>query len=492
MKSIKKVTSIILSVLLVVSLTVVPAFAQSTTSEITRTTVTVNGDASTTRGFTWYTKTETKNRIQIAATDGSELDVKISSSECEEFEGNYMHKMVATNLLPGKTYTYRVGDGTNWSEEGTFTTDNGDDKINFIAIADVQAGSLDRFKMGANTLMAAYEIMPDADFYTNLGDFTDDSDNKEWDLYAQAFDDINRNNTLVPVSGNHDGFGVWHWFDNMFALDKSESVQNLNGVNYSYDYGNAHFTVLNTNDMGAISQAQLEWAENDLNSTDKDWKIVFMHKSPYSLGKDAKWPDALSLQDKLATVFDNCNVDVVFSGHDHMYLRTKTIYGNEYNEDGTTYILAGTAGKKRYEFRQFLADAYMPTDLIEVAVSQEDGYYFNGRDFSSCSTKNIGGCFSCISIDGDTLTLNAYILSDDMYKGGEKSVKNIDTMTITKELGENEATYEGENTTSVWDYIKDLGASISNLVSYTLVTWLPTFIKIIPAMIYSYIAYHVF
>ncbi len=492
MKNMKRLTSIILSVLLVISATFIPAFAEDTTADITRTTVTVNGDTATTRGFTWYTKTESKNRIQIAATDGTELAVKIKDSVCEEFEGNYMHQMVVTNLLPGKTYTYKVGDGKNWSEEGTFTTDDGDDKVNFIAIADVQAGSLRRFQNGAKVLETAYSMMPNADFYTNLGDFTDDSDNEEWDYYAQAFDGLNRQNTLVPVSGNHDGFGVWHWFENMFALDKSESVQNLNGVNYSYDYGNAHFAVLNTNDMGAISQAQLDWVQNDLNSTDKDWKIVFMHKSPYSLGKDAKWPDALSLQDKLAKVYDECNVDIVFSGHDHMYLRTKTIYGNEYNEDGTTYVLAGTAGSKRYEFRKFLADNYMPTSLIEVAVSQEDGYYWNGKDFSSCSTKNIGGCFNCISIDGGKLTLDAYILSDDVDENGEQNVKHIDSYTITKETGKNEATFNDDNTTSTFDYIASLGDTIVNLVSYTLKTWLPTFIKIIPDMIYSYIVYHVF
>ena len=60
-----------------------------------------------------------------------------------------------------------------------------------------------------------------------------------------------------------------------------------------------------------------------MNGTDADWKIVCMHKSPYTLGKDGKWPDALYLQESLAKVLDKCGVDLVLSGHDHQYLRTK-------------------------------------------------------------------------------------------------------------------------------------------------------------------------
>ena len=84
----------------------------------------------------------------------------------------------------------------------------------------------------------------------------------------------------MPIAGNHDGFARRDWFNNMFCLDTSESVQTNNGVNYSFDYGNAHFAVVNTNDLLSVSLSQLKWLKNDLNSTDKDWKIICMHKSP--------------------------------------------------------------------------------------------------------------------------------------------------------------------------------------------------------------------
>ena len=316
--------------------------------------------------------------------------------------------------------------------------------------------------------------MPNADFIANLGDITNDSTNEEWDYYDEAMKAINLNTTLVPISGNHDGLGVWEWFNNMFNLDTSESVQNLNGVNYSFDYGNAHFAVLNTNDLLAVSFAQLQWLKNDMNSTDKDWKIVCMHKSPYSLGKDAKWPDALYLQSSLTKVLAQCDVDLVMSGHDHQYLRTKPLKNNKLDDDGATFVLAGTAGTKRYEVRSFLANHFLKTDFIAAMTIQKGGYgnYWNGENWDNTKQTNIGGCFNTISIDGGKLTYNAYILADEKDANGNDTwwepgmvvyenlqIKNVGTLALKYKLGINIASEtEGTNvagaTFKLSDYIK--------------------------------------
>ena len=334
MKNFKRILSVFLCVCMLAAMTVSFANAEEATDLVTgpfRVSVTVNGDTSSSRGFCWYTAEQADTKIELQGVDASAYTVE--DVVCEEWEGNFMHKLVVADLEAGVTYTYRVGDGTNWSEWGTFTTDNGDDKVSFINIADVQAGDYEGFMRGANTLTAAFGILPGADFVSNCGDFTNDSTNEEWNDYDKAFGELNKTYTIAPVAGNHDGLGVEYWFNNMFNLDTTESVQVKDGVNYSFDYGNAHFAVLNTNDLLSISQAQLKWLENDLNSTDKDWKIVFFHKAPYSLGKDAKWPDALYLQKSLAKTLDKCDVDIVFSGHDHMYLRTKALENNDENPD---------------------------------------------------------------------------------------------------------------------------------------------------------------
>ncbi len=467
-----------------------------------RISVTVNGDTATSKGITWYTKTATESLVEIADESGAPVAAKITYEDVFEFEGNYVHKALVTGLEAGKTYYYDVGDKNVRSACGTFVTDDRDDKIEFITIADIQASSLKNFQYGARVLDNAFATMPGAEFMINLGDFTNDSTNEEWDYYDEALKSINLNTTLAPVSGNHDGLGVWDWFNNMFNLDTSESVQNLNGVNYSFDYGNAHFAVLNTNDLLCVSFAQLRWLENDMNSTDKDWKIVLMHKTPYTLGKDGKWPDALYLQAALTNVVDRCGVDLVMSGHDHQYLRTKPLKNEKLNEDGTVYVLAGTAGTKRYEVRPFLANHFLDTDFIDALTIQKHGYgnYWNGTDWESTNEDYIGGIFNTISIDGGKLTFNSYVVSDytenengeiiDMNE--EAKVTLHDSFTLEKETGKNKITFTGDNTTTEAEYYLGVVPSFLGLAAYAIINWLPRFLVMVPALLESVIVYDVF
>lgn len=481
MKNIRKLISVILCICLISAFTVCFANAESTSAP-TRISVTVNGDTSRGRGFCWYTAEKTETKIQIEGlTEGS---YTVEDVVCEEWEGNWMHKLVVTDLAKATTYKFRVGDGETWSEWGTFTTDDGDDQVSFINIADVQAGSLENFEKGAQVLAAAFTKLPDADFVSNCGDFTNDSTNEEWDYYDTAFGAMNKNYTIVPVSGNHDGLGVEYWFNNMFALDTTESVQIKDGVNYSFDYGNAHFAVLNTNDILSISNAQLEWLRNDMNSTDKDWKIVFMHKSAYSLGKDAKWPDALYLQQCLPEIMAECNVDIVMSGHDHQYLRTKALTNGELDSNGTTWILSGTAGTKRYEIRKFLAGHFMQKEYIDSLVVQKDGYgnYWANGTWDNTSEGNIGGCFETVEINGGELWLTTYILNDETG-----DLNKIDEINFTKNTGENKATFSGDNTTSQMEYNLNIVPSFLNLAKYAITKWLPEFFKMLPALLESVI-----
>ena len=306
-KNLLKLISVMLCLTMILSASAVIGSAEGESEtpaigefEPFRITVTANGDTKTQKGFCWYTVSNTDSVVKLYDANGAEVtDAKITYSDAFEWEGNFVHKAVVSALKPGTEYFYTVGGANGVSEKGSFITDDGNDKFEFIAVADIQASSDENFAKGAETVRAGLKTMPGAEFIVNLGDFTNDSTNEEWDAYARNVKDIHAKTTLVPIAGNHDGLGVWDWFNNMFSLDTSESVQVRNGVNYSFDYGNAHFAVLNTNDLLSVSIAQLKWLENDMNSTDKDWKIVFMHKSPYTLGKDGKWPDALYLQKSL-------------------------------------------------------------------------------------------------------------------------------------------------------------------------------------------------
>lgn len=494
----KKLSKAFLSLLLCLALVLsVPAFSfgESEDCAVSRLSVCVNGNASASRGFCWYTKSKTDTVLKIFK-NGEDVSSSLSFSApvCKNQNGLFMHKLTVSGLEKGTEYTYTAGNGSVWSAEGSFRTDDADSRLSFITIADVQASSEKDFEKSAAVLKKALEQNPDADFVANLGDFTNDCTNAEWDLYDRSFGSVNRSITLVPVAGNHDGLGKWHWFNSMFNLDASESVQTLNGVNYSFDYGNAHFSVLNTNDVLSVSNAQLSWLKNDLASTDRDWKIVFMHKSPYTLGKDGKWPDALYLQQALAKVLDEGNADIVFSGHDHMYLRTKKLKGNMPDESGTTYVLSGTAGSKRYQIRSFLAGSFLDASFIDALTVQKEGWanYRNGENRSNAKETNVGGCFSNITIENGTLRLDAYILADEKEENGKDIVTRIDSLTLKKDEGKNVPTFDGENKTDTLDYALGVVPSFLSLAEYTFFTWLPTFLRMLPKLIRVYISEGIF
>lgn len=486
MKHIKRAISVLLCAAMIFSLASAAANAEEDPAPakdpfaVKRVSACVKGADGTSVGLCWFTEEAAEGaEAELVGEDGKVLT---GEAEPHEWEGNFYYKVSFDGLKKNSSYTYTVGAGEN-TVDGAFTTGGGD-KVSFVNIADVQASSDENFAKGAAVLAAGLEKLPDADFISNLGDFTNDSDNEEWDLYAKNFDSLHTQKLLVPVAGNHDGFGVWHWFENTFNLDTSASVQTLNGVNYSFDYGNAHFAVLNTNDLASVSLSQLRWLKKDMDATDKDWKIVFMHKSPYTLGKDGKWPDAMYLKASLVYVLDSCGVDLVMSGHDHQYLRTKPLKGNAVSDGGVTYVLSGTAGTKRYEIRKFLAGYFLDTRSIDTLVIQKDGYgnYWDGSDWDQTDEDNIGGCFETVEIEGGELNLNAYILSDE-----KQTLKLIDTLTLTKETGLNKGRAVGDNTTSKLGYALGVLPSFTGLALYSFGIWLPRFLMMLPKLLYIYI-----
>ena len=433
-------------------------FAVSTSAEETtgydpiRINVTMYGDTQTQRGFTWYTEKPSDATVQIVdaldyAASGFKSALTFTGS-VSVFQDYYCHKVVATGLEPGTEYKYRVGSVDNdvWSVVGTFVTDDGDDSFSFIALADVQASSYENFYQASLVMDAAMEFTPDAEFVINLGDFVNDCTNEEWNWYGETFEKANTNLTLVPVAGNHEG-NITNklnvaWFNNMFNLLPGEGDLNgVNGTYYSFDYGDVHFTVLNSNDMYPMTDAQRNWIYNDITNSDAFWKVLLLHRAPYSAGKNINKPDTLAMRDTIIEIVDDTGVDMVLSGHDHMYFRTKQVAGDEVCEDtvyvtekfngvdttfavdpdGAVYILPSTAGTKRYGVNDGALGAVMnAADVYYTTRSEKDE---DGNETNPYA----GGCFSNVEVCGDKLIYKAYVVDDDTQQ-----VTLIDEYAIMK------------------------------------------------------------
>ncbi|MBS7359158.1 MAG: metallophosphoesterase family protein [Oscillospiraceae bacterium] len=508
-KTVKKSLALILAALMLVSCMGFSATAaESTGYEVTRINCTVYGDTKTQRGFNWYTDKNCGTTIEYlpaseynasSANPFSNAYTKDGSSS--EWDGKYCHKVILTGLEPGTKYYYRVGDAktNSWSDVvGTFVTDNGDGKFSFIAIADVQASSYEKFEQAAKVMEAAMAKTPKAELVVNMGDFVNDCTSEEWTWFGDAFKAYNTNLTMAPVAGNHDGnitnkLNVG-WFEKQFVLEKGAGDTNgINGTYYSFDYGNVHFCVLNTNDMYTMTEAQRNWAINDLNNTDAHWKVLLTHRAAYSHGKNINKPDTIALRETLIEIVDATGVDLVLSGHDHTYSRTYQLVGDavvknvkykdvEVNEtkasddvvcqsvtnpDGAVYIVPSTAGTKRYGLNDTPIDPINECTNVKYSTkSQKVTDEVDGQEVTTETNEYAGGCFANITVNGNKLVYKAYVVNDDTNE-----TKLLDYYEIKKTVADEKTESEELKT----DIIATIDGTIYNTFTElvkTLVTYL--------------------
>jgi 3',5'-cyclic AMP phosphodiesterase CpdA len=91
--------------------------------------------------------------------------------------------------------------------------------------------------------------------------------------------------------------------------------------NFSFDYGNAHWTVLDSNPYVDWSDAGLRaWVERDLAAArGATWRFVAFHHPGFNSAREHYEQQQMRL---LAGLFEAGKVDVVFNGHVHNYQRS--------------------------------------------------------------------------------------------------------------------------------------------------------------------------
>ena len=218
-------------------------------------------------------------------------------------------------------------------------TDTDKNEFSFLHVSDTQASTGSQFaEWGRLTALLANE---DYDFTVHTGDITDNNDNtSEMDMFYENSGNI-MNKPFIPVVGNHDQKSTTYakLFKEYFGTTSgSEALSPIpKGTTASFDYGNAHFVILNTE---SDLETQKQWLDEELSKTDKKWKIVAMHRSPYG---------AAGINNTIifTPIFDKYHVDLVIHGHDHLYLRSAPLYNGKKTLGGTVYLESGSSGSKQ-------------------------------------------------------------------------------------------------------------------------------------------------
>ncbi len=326
-----------------------PGYGETAKSLVT----TFKGDPKTSRAFTWYSQNaESEGILQLAVgTDAGSLNesgtrnFEAESTAIDVGEGRQetVHKVEITGLSPGTSYIYRVGDGTEqgWSQPAVFTTEaSNETSFMFLNVTDSQGEKEEDFSLWGETLGKAFETFPDAEWIIHNGDLTENPENEEgWDYFFEKAAPWLSWIPLMPVTGNHDEVkGESSRFTSHFNVPENGAEGSAVGTSYSFDYGDAHIAVLNTE---SNIKGQTEWLRQNLKNSDKTWKIVAIHRPAFGGNRYEKISNWVAL-------FDEYGVDLVLQGHNHEYSRSFPIRNGEISEqgDGTVYVVTNASGSK--------------------------------------------------------------------------------------------------------------------------------------------------
>lgn len=107
---------------------------------------------------------------------------------------------------------------------------------------------------------------------------------------------------------------------------------------------------------------QLRWLEETLATSRATWKIVALHRPPYSAGYQGS---DLAIRERWTPILQRHGVQLVLSGHDHDYQRSRPI-------EGTTYVVSGAGSStRRTGTEDFTAVAFAVQHFVDIAVYPE-------------------------------------------------------------------------------------------------------------------------
>jgi len=179
-------------------------------------------------------------------------------------------------------------------------------------------------------------------------------------------------------------------WQNYFNLP-TNGPSGYNKFTYSFDVGNSHFIVLDTEKPKEheIGQDQLDWLEKDLAANQKDNTFVFYHEPAFPMSY--KVGQSLDYHKKERAVFwsiiDKYNVTAVFNGHEHIYSRQQ-IDQDEFPAENNGI----------YQFIIGNTDAY---EKDNVTISDKVDYYHKGHDFVMVDVNGKEITVKLFSVDGN-------------------------------------------------------------------------------------------
>ncbi|MBO0939838.1 metallophosphoesterase [Fibrella sp. HMF5335] len=443
----------------------------------------------------WRTDVPTDSRVRYGAGLSQQAVDNAQTTE---------HIVVLTGLQPATRYTYAVGTSKvdlSPANDASYAFKTApafgsNEAVRVWVLGDFGAIG-PRQDQAFSSYKAATKNQP-PDLWVWLGDNAysygrdDEYQRNVFDYYPEQL----RSLPFYATPGNHDYHDDVNDFNvPYFALTTPPTNAEAGGVAskstsyYSVDYGPLHLISLdsygNFPGQGRIfdtTSTQIEWLKRDLaanaaSAKKRPWTVIFFHHPPYTQGSrnsDTE-QDLILNRARLTPIFERYNVDLVLSGHSHIYERTYQIrnhrdlsatfnkrtmatdtstgrYDGSANscpivqKDGSLiYIVNGSGGALggRAPNYPHKAMVYSYTDeggsmLFDVAENRLDAQWLapSGVKDRFTLVKNVNRRQTITAEYGDTLTLRASWPGEYNWSGGQtgrtiRTVNQSGTFRVT-------------------------------------------------------------
>ena len=403
------------------------------------------------RGLSWFSNTETAGEVRLAkaadVVDGvfptEYATYTATSAPAINKEEYFAKKATLTNLEASTEYAYTFVVDGKMSDIYYFST-GGQGDFEFVFAGDPQLDTEYEGQQWSDTLTKIGKWF-DTHLVISSGDQINIANNEK--EYSYFLVDELANIAFAPTVGpNHDSPDGNQQFlasysDHFYVPNLSDKYGvSSTSANYWFTYNNTLFMNLNMSDASALemnngtNEHKQFMQEVMAAHPDARWTIVILHTSLFSTG-DHSSPDYKYYEGEIkkyraimAPIFTELGIDVVLSGHDHIYARSKMMDGTVVSSDVVT--------------ENSVTD---PKGTLHVCASSSTGSKFcedryEGADYVACENFEYRKSVVSFKVTHESITLESYFLDMDDQK------QLFDTFTIYKHVCAPEAVEPKEPT----------------------------------------------
>ena len=475
------------------------------------------GSDATELNFAWYSLASS-NVPKLKIGEGRQMKnakiyeaVQQDATESKDGIAYKSNKVTVKGLKKNKTYYYSYQvDGVYTKPVKYQTKDT--EAFSFIFVGDPQIGSSnalkgadteefykaqsdsvcnDSFNWNATLNSAMDKTKDQAAFIVSAGDQIQTTKKKapnkaawvsEIEYAGYLSPDVLKSLPVATTVGNHDADNANYTYHFNTPNNSELGSNGIVGGDYWFTYGNTLFMMLNTQDTNTAEHKQFIEKAVAANP-DCKWRVVTLHQDIYGSAEHSNEPEITNLRYTLVPYFEENDVDVVLTGHDHAYSRSKILSGGkktvEYTDDefdvqlekdidvsgiaelsspftvAPANIVIGTLDQEEQKYLEYL-EAIMdkaavqkeniyknavvnPNGILYMTANSSSGskyYDLTGRQQSYIAARwqEDVPTYSVVDITDDTFTINTYRTDTNEMIDSTYTIKKVDVSSAKSQM----------------------------------------------------------